>query len=971
MRFFFIIYIFLRCNLCFAQYELPSELSFRRLTTAHGLSQDEVHDIEQDAQGFMWFTTISGLCRYDGKNVIPWQIKDMNTLKTMNQGILTTHHIDKNGDFWIGTDHQGIFYYNKSTQKFQRFLNNKEDKPTNFFIYNIINGGDNEILAATSHGLWQYNIKTKKANILFENMEVRNIVNIKNTNNSQSFMLTTANHGIWKYENNQWACIKATLQYKNINDAHNVVTRIAENTNKYQRNPIFISTLWFATETGLYTLDTNNKIKQLLTVKTISILQDSINFIVWIGAENGLRSYKGNEHQHYKHDAAIKTSLSTNHIIKVYADNQQNIWSATYTGGINYFSLNNQPITTIQTADYTMFKLQQDYILTNTSITNIKTRDKIAITTTLPTKNEYTFGCFKDSKNNFWWSLGDNGLQYYNIGTHKSTVFTSNQNDTTQLQNNTVTGIFEDALQNVWVRGFGGVHLYQPLTHNFKHLRHIVKNYDETANSTISHYIDTRGYIWLGKWEGGLDIFDPITKNYRHLSTADGLPSNCIANIQGDSSHTIWLSTLNGIAKIELQDIFKTQKVNIKVYSERDGLPTNSLRRIKYSSATQKEREKLYFQSQDGIAVVYPDNLRENTNPPLANIVNFKVNGENLNTAQPINDLNGVDLVYNQNNINIEMAALAYIQPELNTFKYRLIGLDSTWIENGTNNIAKYTNLSPNKYIFEVIASNNDGIAGKIYRFNINIKPALWQRASFKIVIFLIVVGILLWIIDTQIKRIKKREALARQLSESELAMLRAQMNPHFIFNCMNTIEAYIMMEQPEKAAEYTRKFSRLTRAVLENSEKALIPLETDLDILKIYIELEQIRYRNRFQVIYDIPDTVLDAEPNIPPLLLQPLVENAILHGLQHRTAEGGILKISVAITPDKQLVCSVEDNGIGRKAAAAINQHRNTEKKSLATSITHKRLTLLQEQTKKSTSFMLLDLPQGTRATIQLGLL
>ena len=178
------------------------------------------------------------------------------------------------------------------------------------------------------------------------------------------------------------------------------------------------------------------------------------------------------------------------------------------------------------------------------------------------------------------------------------------------------------------------------------------------------------------------------------------------------------------------------------------------------------------------------------------------------------------------------------------------------------------------------------------------------------------------------------------------------------------------MMEQPEKASAYTRKFSKLTRAVLENSEKSLIPLETDLEILKIYIELEQIRYRNRFQVEFDTPDSVLDAEPNIPPMLLQPLVENAILHGLQHRVAEGGMLKIAIRIN-EKTLECSVEDNGIGRTGSAAINAHRNLNKKSLATSITHKRLDLLQQQMNTPTAFMLIDLPQGTRAVISIPLL
>jgi ligand-binding sensor domain-containing protein len=947
----------LLCHYTYAQTKLPTDIAFRRLTTANGLSQDEVHSIVQDKQGFMWFTTINGLCRFDGRNMVQWQVKDKTTLNTMNSGLLITHYIDNDGNFWIGTDHQGIFYYNKDAQKFERFLQGKNNDPSTFFIYKITNYKDTEIWAATNKGLWRYNIKTKKATIEFENEAIKNIKTIKSTTQQPIFFITTMNKGIWQYKKNEWAIIVDTQVYKNINDVHITSTQ--------DSNFIY----WVATEQALYTL--KNKIStRLLSVKTTSILSDSNNRI-WIGAENGLWCYDNKNIAHYIHQPTIKSSISANHIITLYIDKQANIWCGTYTGGISWFSLANQPISIINDANNILFKCKPQYVFTDKGITDTKTGQKWAINIPITNDFMYDFKYFRDSKGNFWYSLAENGLGYFNTTTLKTRIYKANQNDDTQLQHNVVTDIFEDALQNVWITTFGGTHLYQPTTNSFKHLRSIVKTYDETANSTISHFIDRKGNIWLGKWEGGLEVFDPITKKYQHFGTAEGLPNNCIADIHDDAVGNIWVASLNGIAKLSPQFIFTTQKTPIKTYNERDGLPTNRLGKIKYVAATSTEEEKLYFKTTDGIAVLYPSRLKENTYPPQANITALNINGQPYNSHILINDLKGITLSYYQNNITIEMAALSYIQPELNKFKYRLLGFDSTWVNNGTHNTAQYTNLAPNSYTFELVALNNDNIAGTPYLFTIQIKPAWWQTALFKGSIIFLIVLITLFIIQNSIKRIAQREAVARQISESELAMLRAQMNPHFIFNCMNTIEAYIMMEQPDKAAAYTRKFSKLTRAVLENSEKKLIPLETDLDILKIYIELEQTRFQYRFEVEYDIPEAILDLEPNIPPLLLQPIVENAILHGLQHRTAKGGLLKIAVRLTLDQHLECIVEDNGIGRKQSAEIVKHHIPEKQSLAMSITHKRLALLQQTTKTTTNFDIIDLPQGTRAIIRLPLL
>jgi sensor histidine kinase YesM len=155
---------------------------------------------------------------------------------------------------------------------------------------------------------------------------------------------------------------------------------------------------------------------------------------------------------------------------------------------------------------------------------------------------------------------------------------------------------------------------------------------------------------------------------------------------------------------------------------------------------------------------------------------------------------------------------------------------------------------------------------------------------------------------------------------------LRAQMNPHFIFNSLNTIEGFMLQNKTYEASSFLQKFSKLIRLVLENSRHSTISLEQDLEVLRIYVQLESIRYEGTFSYEFDVDDMVL--EQQIPPTLIQPFIENAILHGLRNRNKlvgddaknNGGFLKITVEEL-GKNLVIRIEDNGVGRENARKLN--------------------------------------------------
>jgi LytS/YehU family sensor histidine kinase len=180
-----------------------------------------------------------------------------------------------------------------------------------------------------------------------------------------------------------------------------------------------------------------------------------------------------------------------------------------------------------------------------------------------------------------------------------------------------------------------------------------------------------------------------------------------------------------------------------------------------------------------------------------------------------------------------------------------------------------------------------------------------------------------------------------QRLSEVEMKALRAQMNPHFLFNSLNSINNFILKNDADNASAYLTRFARLVRLILDNSRHEWVSLEQELQALKLYIELEQLRFDQTFRYYIQVGAGVDVNHCQIPPMMLQPYVENAIWHGLLHRNTEGGILLINLALDGRDQLKITIEDNGVGRKASALRkSQQRSMHKQSHGMQITSERL-------------------------------
>jgi len=324
-----------------------------------------------------------------------------------------------------------------------------------------------------------------------------------------------------------------------------------------------------------------------------------------------------------------------------------------------------------------------------------------------------------------------------------------------------------------------------------------------------------------------------------------------------------------------------------------------------------------------------------------------------------------LQLSYKENNIQFDYTAIDYTNSEKITFAYMLEGFDNDWVTANTNRKVNYANLKGGEYTFKLKACNSSGLWNESYaKFKFYIKPPFWQRWWFWPVLALIFITVVLFVARKRIENIRQKEkqktALHKAMAELETKMLRSQMNPHFIFNSLNSVQKYIWENKEEDAAEYLASFAKLIRAILENSRKETISLKEEIDVIKLYIELEHRRSNAHFD-----QDKV-----RIPPMLMQPFIENAIWHGLNKKEAKGN-LKI-IVLRQDQQLVCIIDDDGVGRQQSAGNNAE---ERKSLGMEITQQRINRLMETSNQNASVVITDKKEnavatGTTVTITLPL-
>jgi hypothetical protein len=382
---------------------------------------------------------------------------------------------------------------------------------------------------------------------------------------------------------------------------------------------------------------------------------------------------------------------------------------------------------------------------------------------------------------------------------------------------------------------------------------------------------------------------------------------------------------------------------------------------------------QLYIGHDNGFYTFFPEELTVKTDLKII-ITELFINslpvlpGKERPEKKPVEEISDLELEYNQNNIAFNFAAIDYRKPEATKYFTMLENYDNTWREAKVDKSSYYLNVSPGNYAYRVSVLNSDGTKGEKV-ITIRIYPPWWNTWLFRIsaIIFIGVIfyGLIRWRLKQKFSLELERSEKERQMAElkqkgTELEMqaLRAQMNPHFIFNSLNSINWFIQENNKVKASEYLTKFSKLVRLILQNSKASLIPLESELESLGLYLDLEGMRFDYHFSYKILVPPDMDISMLKVPPLIIQPYVENAIWHGLMH-IEEKGRLDIEVS-EEDGQLFFKITDNGIGRKQAAALGSKSATKHKSMGMQITGERIAQLQRPGTKESTVTVYDLSQ-----------
>ncbi|MCB0381449.1 MAG: histidine kinase, partial [Flavobacteriales bacterium] len=517
--------------------------------------------------------------------------------------------------------------------------------------------------------------------------------------------------------------------------------------------------------------------------------------------------------------------------------------------------------------------------------------------------------------------------------------------------------------ENIWIGTNQGLICFN----NVKHLMlEPFKNNDILSTGVTCLEKFNNEIVLIGTKSFGLVLM----KNGKIIDIIDeqkGLVGDLVKSVHVDYQDEIWVGTNNGLSRLNYHS---SKNYHIQNITTKHGLISNEIAHIKSCDNT--------------IFLVTPKNLIEfdktkvlinKTRLPI-HITGFKVNDKELKfTVDTI-----IELSYNENRIDINFESLNYKSLGNIEYKYKLSDIDTMWY-NTTQNTVNFYGLSSGNYTFEVKAKNEDGFWSHPVKIRFKINPPFWLTwwfISVEILMLLLVIIGVFKFRETQI-RIKSKNAqrLAeneKKIIELELKALKSQINPHFIFNTLNSIQHFISSNNFKDSNRYITNFSKLIRMVLNHSDKSYITLRDETEMLNLYLSLEQVRFSEGFDYVLKVNDNIDLDYDKIAPMLLQPFIENAIWHGLMNKK-EKGFVEVSFSLDNDF-LICTISDNGIGRDAAEKIKSARGIQNKSVGMTITKERLNIINNEVYENMNVEMIDLfddkkqASGTKVIIKIKL-
>jgi ligand-binding sensor domain-containing protein len=955
------------------------------------LSQNTIYTIWEDKYGFIWVGTYEGLCRFDRSTEKFTRFKPDPNAKFSDPNI-TSINEDSDGMIWVGSFTGGLCRFDRQKGIFL---------PEGFEIMGvtcIYKDKAGTLWVGNPTGLHKINLTAKKAgkpaevsfdhyqydsgnpNTLSSN-KVRSIFE-----DHEGIMWLATDKGLNSFDR------KTGLFKRYLHDSKNIHAKMSNLIKEDQEG-----NLWIATNKGLNKLSSDRNVfttylnnstdsHSLSSDIVISLHIDSAG-ILYAGSRGGKLDKANLNPKTFglrRRDPNNVNSLSSNAVTSIIEDSSGIIWIGTCGGGLNRWNRRTNEFTHFRhnlsnpgtLRSDTVMALLEDrhghlWVCNGDVLSRLNKQTGEFMHYDSKDKNykeehkPYILSISKDHDGYLWLGTGS-GIKRFDEKTGGFWHKRYNPADTSGPGDYTAITIFADSRDNIWI-GYGSraTDKYNKRTGRFIHYKHDPKDSTSISASVVNSFVeDSQGNLWLGTLSGGLCYFDYKTEKFRTFTDKHGLPANNVYSLLTDNKNNLWLGTSNGLSRFD--PIIKT----FTNYDYKDGLQSNVFVASDYTSigkggCFRGNDGTLYFGGNNGFNFFDPLQLKANSYIAPIVITQFKLFDTLVKGA---NELKEIVLKHNQNYFSFEFSSLSYYNPSKNKYKYKLEGVDKDWIYSGSRHYAAYTNIDPGTYTFRVKGTNNDGVWNEEgTSILIIINPPWWNTWLFKIVATLFLVasfyGLIRWRMQQKFRLRLERSEKERQLAElsqkgAELEMqaLRAQMNPHFIFNSLNSINRFILQNNKAQASEYLTKFSKLVRMILQNSQASLITLESELEALELYLDLEALRFDHHFNykitVAKDMDVDIL----KVPPLIIQPYAENAIWHGLMNKE-EKGKLDIDISQTSD-HLLFKITDDGIGRKKAVELKSKSASTHKSMGMQITASRIEMLQQKKQLDTYIKITDL-------------
>ncbi len=976
---------------------LAQQYQFRNFSVGDGLAQSQVFCLLEDSRGYIWMGTRGGgVSRFDGERFETFTVED-----GLRSNYIWSLAADTNGVVWIGTE-AGLCRFVDGAIDSLSIVGNTLPITSLSFDENLILG--------TSEGMFLLAL------------DLNRLVPFKFPGESPDLIMAQAKLDLRPYRGQEYwfagdqGILRKVSSYEHKRFRAELSSPLVRALAVDSNQGVWIGT--YGGGVNYYDGDSIRDMNELLQLTDARVhdIHITADGEVWFATQQrGICRYQPRDS--LVEFITSQHGLANNHVRCIIEDRWGNTWIGTSGGGVSKYTGQQFRYFTERSGlkgsyIYSIAEDDQDRLLVATSGpgTNLNDRSRFVpaeFSEGLPQANVKTI--FKDRDCNLW--LGTDGAGIARVDSDTVTVI----NTLNGLGGNYVRDIVSDLDDRVWIAlAGGGIDRLEQVDSTYS-IVNFGRAQGLTSRRVNQLHLDQRGRMWYAASSGGIGYLENDTVRAT-WNTANGLASNDVSSLCEDQNGNLWVGTGGG--GLHRLSIY-SDSVSIANFTTRNGLSSNicyfvfcdidnnlwmgsekgvdrlrldaSGEVIEYdhfgleegfrgvettlNSVYQDVNGNLWFGTINGL-IEYTGEVEKST-PALPTLF-FE---QTLVNTEPF-DLAGdaVDLSHDSNMLAFSFRAISQRKPRDLRYQWRLIGLEEEWSVPSTNNSVTYSNLKPGTYRLEVRASTGAEVWTQPLSASFSIRLPYWEEWWFLVStiggMVILISGLVFWRIRAFQRYAREQRhqlQLQNEVLELEQKALRLQMNPHFIFNALNSIQAMISSNDAKTARYYLAKFSKLMRQTLDNSRQSQIPLEREVAALENYLSIERFCHNERFDYELEVEDEIDPEYVMLPPILVQPFIENAIIHGVS-QLEHGGLIQVHFK-QRDGYLICEIEDNGIGREAAEKVKSQEDQKHKSTALLITQERLDNLNQR-QEGQSIEIIDLKNeqgkgtGTKVVVRVWL-